>query len=134
MSVNGNNASPPSPAIAPGAEEIDTAAVAQELGRRWGKSRGVDPRVPAMVPGFDAPFFQAGLAGYSDAAMRILARGGRGNHGDLVAAKLLRERRPLGLAGEHVQGERRTRDAGKNCYEKFFHVDLRTCARRARRG
>jgi tRNA-dihydrouridine synthase len=27
-----------------------------------------------MVPGFDAPFFQAGLAGYSDAAMRIIAR------------------------------------------------------------
>jgi tRNA-dihydrouridine synthase len=26
------------------------------------------------VPGFDAPFFQAGLAGYSDAAMRIIAR------------------------------------------------------------
>src|SRR5690606_27849512 len=25
-------------------------------------------------PGFDAPFFQAGLAGYSDAAMRIIAR------------------------------------------------------------
>jgi tRNA-dihydrouridine synthase len=27
-----------------------------------------------LVPGFDAPFFQAGLAGYSDAAMRIIAR------------------------------------------------------------
>jgi tRNA-dihydrouridine synthase len=26
------------------------------------------------VPGWDAPFFQAGLAGYSDAAMRIIAR------------------------------------------------------------
>lgn len=26
------------------------------------------------MPGFDAPFFQAGLAGYSDAAMRIIAR------------------------------------------------------------
>lgn len=34
----------------------------------------VDPRIPAAVPGFDAPFFQAGLAGYSDAAMRIVAR------------------------------------------------------------
>ncbi|GEM_PF-64703 len=34
----------------------------------------VDPRVPALVPGFDAPFFQAGLAGYSDGAMRLVAR------------------------------------------------------------
>ena len=72
MSVNGNNATPPSPAIAPGAEEIDTAAFAGELGKRW--PGGIDPRVPVIVPGFDAPFFQAGLAGYSDAAMRILAR------------------------------------------------------------
>jgi tRNA-dihydrouridine synthase len=72
VSVNGNNATPPSPAIAPGAERIDTAVFARELGNRW--PGGVDPRVPALVPGFDAPFFQAGLAGYSDAAMRILAR------------------------------------------------------------
>jgi tRNA-dihydrouridine synthase len=35
---------------------------------------GIDPRIPALVRGFDAPFFQAGLAGYSDAAMRIIAR------------------------------------------------------------
>ncbi len=35
---------------------------------------GADPHVTALVPGFDAPFFQAGLAGYSDAAMRIIAR------------------------------------------------------------
>jgi len=34
----------------------------------------IDPRIPAIVPGFDAPFFQAGLAGYSDAAMRLIAR------------------------------------------------------------
>lgn len=34
----------------------------------------IDPRVPTLVPGFDAPFFQAGLAGYSDGAMRLLAR------------------------------------------------------------
>lgn len=34
----------------------------------------VDPRIPATVPGFDAPFFQAGLAGYSDRAMRLTAR------------------------------------------------------------
>ncbi len=34
----------------------------------------IDPRIPATVPGFDAPFFQAGLAGYSDGAMRLVAR------------------------------------------------------------
>lgn len=34
----------------------------------------VDPRVAALVPGFDAPFYQAGLAGYSDGAMRLVAR------------------------------------------------------------
>ncbi|MHC4989350.1 MAG: tRNA dihydrouridine synthase [Planctomycetota bacterium] len=34
----------------------------------------VDPRIGQLVPGFDAPFFQAGLAGYSDGAMRLVAR------------------------------------------------------------
>lgn len=34
----------------------------------------VDPRVKEKVPKFDAPFFQAGLAGYSDGAMRLVAR------------------------------------------------------------
>ena len=34
----------------------------------------VDPRLAAVVPGFDAPFLQAGLAGYSDGAMRLIAR------------------------------------------------------------
>ena len=34
----------------------------------------VDPRLAEAVPGFDAPFFQAGLAGYSDGAMRLIAR------------------------------------------------------------
>src|SRR5205823_8846195 len=62
-------ATPPGPAIAPGGESIDPAAVARQFA-----GRGVDPRVRAVVPGFDAPFFQAGLAGYSDAAMRIIAR------------------------------------------------------------
>ncbi|MGA1265947.1 MAG: tRNA dihydrouridine synthase [Phycisphaerales bacterium] len=38
------------------------------------RSTSVDPRIPALVPGFDAPFFQAGLAGYSDGAMRLVAR------------------------------------------------------------
>ncbi len=35
---------------------------------------GIDPRVREHIPGFDAPFYQAGLAGYSDAAMRLIAR------------------------------------------------------------
>jgi nifR3 family TIM-barrel protein len=50
---------------------------------RWTLSRSVedvarthrlDGRIPSAVPGFDAPFFQAGLAGYSDGPMRIVAR------------------------------------------------------------
>lgn len=72
MSLHGNNATPPAPAIAPGVDEIDPLRFAQELGSRF--QGGIDPRVTAIVPGFDAPFFQAGLAGYSDAAMRIIAR------------------------------------------------------------
>ena len=60
------NATAPSPAFAPGAERIDTAAFAA--------SYRADPRLARHVPGFDAPFFQAGLAGYSDAAMRLIAR------------------------------------------------------------
>jgi tRNA-dihydrouridine synthase B len=34
----------------------------------------VDPRIQSIVSGFDVPFFQAGLAGYSDGAMRLIAR------------------------------------------------------------
>lgn len=41
-----------------------------EVARSW----RLDPRIPQHVPGFDAPFFQAGLAGYSDGPMRIVAR------------------------------------------------------------
>lgn len=41
-----------------------------EIAQSW----RLDPRIPATVPGFDAPFFQAGLAGYSDGAMRLVAR------------------------------------------------------------
>jgi tRNA-dihydrouridine synthase len=66
MGCSGNNATPPGPAVAPGAEDIDPA-VAARLAK-------VDSRVIAAIPGFDAPFFQAGLAGYSDPAMRIIAR------------------------------------------------------------
>jgi tRNA-dihydrouridine synthase len=63
---NSKNATAPSPGIAPGAEAIDVPAFARGF--------EVDPRVPGTIPGFDAPFFQAGLAGYSDAAMRLVAR------------------------------------------------------------
>ena len=73
MGCDGNNATPPSPAIAPGAGEIDPRRVAEKLVSRFGEG-GMDPRVRAVTPNFDAPFFQAGLAGYSDAAMRIIAR------------------------------------------------------------
>ncbi|MEZ6317405.1 MAG: hypothetical protein R3B49_01435 [Phycisphaerales bacterium] len=73
MTCSGNNATPPSPAIAPGAESIDPRRVAEALAARHGPG-GADPRLAALVPGFDAPFFQAGLAGYSEAAMRLIAR------------------------------------------------------------
>ncbi|MBX3364840.1 MAG: tRNA-dihydrouridine synthase family protein [Phycisphaeraceae bacterium] len=69
MSCDGNNATPPGPAIAPGAEMLDVRRIAESLGER-----GVDPRLRELVPEFDAPFYQAGLCGYSDAAMRIIAR------------------------------------------------------------
>ncbi len=72
MSEHGNNATPPSPAIAPGVESIDPFAVARDLGGTG--VRDLDSRRREVIPGFDAPFFQAGLAGYSDAAMRIIAR------------------------------------------------------------
>lgn len=76
------NATPPTPAIAPGADGIDVRAVAAAIGGgtwQWpgggtNKAACIDPRVMQLMPGFDAPFFQAGLAGYSDAAMRIIAR------------------------------------------------------------
>jgi tRNA-dihydrouridine synthase len=68
-----NNATAPAPAIAPGIEDIDARRAAAEIGRAYG-GLGIDPRIPELVPGFDGPFFQAGLAGYSDAAMRLIAR------------------------------------------------------------
>ena len=73
MGCTSNNATPAGPAIAPGAAAIDPRRVAERLVREHGAG-GMHPRVRALVPGFDAPFFQAGLAGYSDAAMRIIAR------------------------------------------------------------
>lgn len=72
MSVESNNATAPTPAIAPGGEQIDARRAAERVAARG--VGGMDPRVLAAVPAFDAPFFQAGLAGYSDAAMRIIAR------------------------------------------------------------
>ncbi len=76
------NATPPTPAIAPGADRLDVRAIARSIGNgSWDWPGGgrnanacVDPRMVGLVPGFDAPFFQAGLAGYSDGAMRIIAR------------------------------------------------------------
>lgn len=41
---------------------------------QFAQSLKVDERIEKLVPGFDVPFFQAGLAGYSDAAMRLVAR------------------------------------------------------------
>jgi tRNA-dihydrouridine synthase B len=41
---------------------------------QFARSVVIDPRIPALLPGFDAPFLQAGLAGYSDSAMRLIAR------------------------------------------------------------
>jgi len=40
----------------------------------FAKAVVVDPRIPEICPGFDVPFYQAGLAGYSDGAMRLIAR------------------------------------------------------------
>jgi tRNA-dihydrouridine synthase B len=74
MGCSSANATAPAPAIAPGAEGIDVAAAAERMGERCARIGAPDERLAALVPGFDAPFFQAGLAGYSDAAMRIIAR------------------------------------------------------------
>lgn len=73
------NATAPAPGIAPArggvpaGQDIDPRRIAEGLIARHGGG-GADPRCGEVVPGFDAPFFQAGLAGYSDAAMRVIAR------------------------------------------------------------
>lgn len=72
MSCQSNNATPPGPAIAPGIDGVDPRRIAESLAAR--PCGPVDERVRRLVPAFDAPFFQAGLAGYSDAAMRLIAR------------------------------------------------------------
>ncbi len=41
---------------------------------KFAKNVIVDPRITSRVRGFDVPFYQAGLAGYSDGAMRLIAR------------------------------------------------------------
>ncbi|MCA9278240.1 MAG: tRNA-dihydrouridine synthase family protein [Phycisphaeraceae bacterium] len=63
------NATARSPGIAPGLGDVDVIAIARDIA-----AQGMDPRVTRHMPAFDAPFFQAGLAGYSDAAMRLIAR------------------------------------------------------------
>lgn len=73
MGCQSNNATPPTPGIAPGAEGLDPRRCAEAVARSH-DALGIDPRIPKAVQGWDAPFFQAGLAGYSDAAMRIIAR------------------------------------------------------------
>ncbi len=55
---------------ASGTSNYEISREVSEIARSW----RIDPRIPATVPGFDAPFFQAGLAGYSDGAMRLVAR------------------------------------------------------------
>jgi tRNA-dihydrouridine synthase B len=40
----------------------------------FARTHPIDTRITAVVPHFDVPFFQAGLAGYSDHAMRLTAR------------------------------------------------------------
>ena len=65
-STASRNATPPSAAVAPGAEALDPVGFA--------RSFQTNPALGEVMHGFDAPFFQAGLAGYSDTAMRIVAR------------------------------------------------------------
>jgi len=72
MSCESNNATEPSPAIAPGSEAITPRVAAEALAAQ--PCGGLPERVRHLMPGFDAPFYQAGLAGYSDPAMRIIAR------------------------------------------------------------
>lgn len=73
MSCKSNNATEPTAAIAPGSSSDDPRTLVDRLRKRH-NGDSVDPRLASIVPGFDAPFYQAGLAGYSDAAMRLIAR------------------------------------------------------------
>ncbi|MBT4531340.1 MAG: tRNA-dihydrouridine synthase family protein [Phycisphaerae bacterium] len=52
-------------------EESDSS---QEDIASFAKEVVIDSRIPEVCQGFDAPFYQAGLAGYSDGAMRLIAR------------------------------------------------------------
>ncbi len=49
-------------------------AAARARARAFARDYTLDPRLATLAPSFDAPFFQAGLAGYSDGAMRLVAR------------------------------------------------------------
>lgn len=64
--ASSSNATGPEPGIAPGSEGLDPVGFA--------RAYSLNPGLETAIAGFDAPFFQAGLAGYSDAAMRIVAR------------------------------------------------------------
>jgi tRNA-dihydrouridine synthase len=96
MSEFGNNATPPSPAIAPGSDTLDIAREARHIGMIWAGDADAPQHIRtlrATLPKLDAPFFQAGLAGYSDAAMRIIAR----RHGaPLCVTEALLDRMLLG--------------------------------------
>ncbi len=59
---------------APAAGEGSAMRSAVSYDSRMRSPIEVDPRIRSVLPTMDAPFFQAGLAGYSDAAMRIIAR------------------------------------------------------------
>ena len=129
---------------------LDDAALgrALELARR--------PDWPQLLPfGMDAPFFQAGLAGYSDAAMRLIARrhgapyciteamldqflinGGRG----LDAARLRPDDHPIAgqLMGSHpaeiAQGARILVDLGYDVVDVNLACPVKKIKKRSRGG
>ena len=88
---------------------------------------------------------QVGVARARDQArpgldlVRVLQRGGGDRHVDLVAAELLRERAPFGLAGEHAQrGVRRQREqqraAPRRSGSRAIFIMRSPVNSRARRG
>lgn len=110
----------------------------------------IDPRIPAMVPGFDAPFYQAGLAGYSDGAMRLVARshgcpfcvtealldrtlvnGGKGRRKedpDLIASECglgeLEDNRAAGLDDHPIAGQIMGTDPGEMAEGSSILLDM----------
>ena len=55
-------------------QPVDQSDSSYEDIASFAKSVAADPRITEVLPNFDVPFFQAGLAGYSDGAMRLIAR------------------------------------------------------------